>query len=108
MLGGFAIAVTAHLSTEPGIGIGQPQRFVAIVLPAVALALTVLWAWGAVGWTAANLVIGPAFFAIFGARGWKELILFPTALVGFLYHIFYKLLGLWHGTGWLVEALGLS
>ncbi|OAN76283.1 hypothetical protein A8B78_02010 [Jannaschia sp. EhC01] len=107
-LGGLAILLSPLLGRAPGIGIGKPHRVLAIVLPAAVLAMFAVWLWGAVGWTLAALMVAPAFFAIFGARGWRELILFPSALVGILYLIFFQLLGLWHGTGWLIRAMGLS
>lgn len=107
-LGGLAIMLSPLLGRAPGIGIGKPHRVLGIVVPAAALAMGAVWLWGAVGWTLATLIVGPAFFAIFGARGWRELVLFPSALVGVLYLTFYQLLGLWHGTGWLIRALGLS
>jgi hypothetical protein len=106
LAGGLAIALRAWVSAVPGIGSGKPQKFLRIVLPATLLALAFLWLWSAVGWTLASLVIAPAFFAIFGARGWKELLLFPNLVVTLLYLVFYVLLGLWHETGWVLESLG--
>lgn len=108
MFGGFAIALAPMIGRATGIGVGKPHKVLTIVLPAVALALAALWLWGAVGWTLATLIVAPIFFAIFGARGWRELVLFPLILVSILYLIFYQLLGLWHGTGWLIDRLGWS
>ncbi len=107
-LGGFIILLSPLIGRAPSIGIGTPHRVLGIVLPAAALAMVAVWLWGAVGWTVAALIVAPAFFAIFGARGWRELIFFPCGLVGILYLTFFQLLGLWHGTGWLIRAMGLS
>ncbi|MBF9034344.1 hypothetical protein HKCCE2091_08840 [Rhodobacterales bacterium HKCCE2091] len=109
-LGGLAISARAWFGlAAPETGGSETERkLLRVVLPAVAVALAALWLWGAVGWTLASLMVAPVFFGIFGARGWKELVLFPCCAVGLLYLIFYRLLGLWHGTGWLIERLGLS
>ena len=107
VLGGTAIAVQA-LRGQAGPPAEAGRRLFGIVLPGIALALAFLWLWGALGWTLASLVIAPVFFAIFGARGWRELVLFPACVVAVLYLVFYQLLGLWHGTGWMIERLGLA
>jgi hypothetical protein len=108
ILGGALISFKGwfgHIVPEPQ---ERDHRLIGIVLPGVATALVFLWLWSAIGWTMASLAVVPAFFFIFGARGWRELILFPGCIILVLYLIFYRLLGLWHGTGWLIERIGLS
>ena len=107
VLGGAAIAVRARAGLAMP-ATGAEHRFLGIVLPAVGLALLLVWLWGALGWTLANVVVAPIFFAIFGARGRRELLVFPACVIAFLYLVFFQLLGLWHGTGGLVQRLGLS
>lgn len=105
-LGGLTIVIRGLFGLSDGKADAEHKLF-GIVLPSVALALVFLWLWGALGWTLASLIAAPVFFAVFGARGWKELVLYPASIVAVLYLIFYQFLGLWHGTGWLIERLGL-
>ena len=106
--GGLLISVGSwfgRIAPEPA---QTEHKLLGIVLPAVAVALAFLWLWSALGWTLASLAAAPVFFFIFGARGWRELVLFPACAVLVLYLVFYQLLGLWHGTGWLIARMGLA
>jgi hypothetical protein len=106
--GGLLVSLRAwsrRVVLEPGVA---EHKFLGIVVPGVAVALAFLWLWSALGWTLASIIVAPVFFFIFGARGWRELVIFPAGAVASLYLVFYELLGLWHGSGWLVERLGLS
>ena len=104
LAGGLAIAAAPFLGRPPGPGNGAPQRVLDVVLPSAALALAYLWAWSALGWSLASVICAPPLFAIFGARGWKELVLAPLTVVALLYAVFFGLLGLYHQTGWLLDG----
>ncbi|RVT81488.1 tripartite tricarboxylate transporter TctB family protein [Rhodobacteraceae bacterium CCMM004] len=101
MAGGALVSVRAWTGRIVPAPKATEHKLLGIVLPAAAVALAFLWLWGAVGWTLASLIAAPVFYFIFGARGWRELLLVPAAAVLILYLIFYRLLGLWHGSGWL-------
>lgn len=107
VIGGAAITVQVRLGAAK-TSADTEHRFLGVVLPGVGLALFFVWLWGAVGWTLASVAVAPVFFAIFGARGLRELVVFPACGIAVLYLVFFQLLGLWHGTGWLIGGLGLS
>lgn len=105
LMGGLWLALSPLTTRRAGPGAGEPHKFFWVVLPAAGLALAYLWLWPALGWLLATLVIVPVFFAVFGARGWRELVLAPLVLVGVLWAIFFWGLNLYNMPGWLIERI---